>query len=91
MRRTSGRADERTGGREHRRTTEARAVRYVQFARSFVRRCSCVLRQLIGAPDYERYLEHHARCHAGTEPLGRRAFYADFVSWRFGPGPTRCC
>jgi uncharacterized short protein YbdD (DUF466 family) len=50
-----------------------------------------VLRQLVGAPDYDRYLEHHARCHAGTEPLGRREFYADFVSWRFGPGPTRCC
>ena len=50
-----------------------------------------ILRQVVGAPDYERYLEHHARCHAGTEPLGRREFYADFVSWRFGPGPTRCC
>ena len=69
----------------------ARAARYAQSVRTVVRRCPCVLRQIIGAPDYERYLEHHARCHAGTEPLGRRAYYADFVSWRFGPGPTRCC
>jgi uncharacterized short protein YbdD (DUF466 family) len=50
-----------------------------------------VVRQVVGAPDYERYLEHHARCHAGTAPLDRRAFYAEFVSRRFGPGPTRCC
>ena len=68
-----------------------RAALYAQSVRAFVRRCSRVLRQVVGAPDYERYLEHHAACHAGTEPLGRRAFYADFVSWRFGPGPTRCC
>ena len=50
-----------------------------------------VVREVVGAPDYERYLEHHARCHAGTEPLDRRAYYAEFVTRRFGPGPTRCC
>jgi uncharacterized short protein YbdD (DUF466 family) len=50
-----------------------------------------VVREVVGAPDYERYLEHHARCHAGTAPLDRRAHYAEFVSRRFGPGPTRCC
>lgn len=50
-----------------------------------------VVRQVVGAPDYERYLEHHARCHAGAAPLDPRAFYAEFVSRRFGPGPTRCC
>ena len=50
-----------------------------------------VVRQVVGAPDYERYLEHHARAHAGTSPLPRREFYAEFVSWRFGSGPTRCC
>jgi uncharacterized short protein YbdD (DUF466 family) len=50
-----------------------------------------VVRQVVGAPDYERYLEHHARRHAGVTPLDRRAFYAEFVTRRFGPGPTRCC
>lgn len=50
-----------------------------------------VLRQVIGAPDYERYLQHHARAHAGTPPLRRREFYADFVSARFGSGASRCC
>ena len=50
-----------------------------------------IVRQVVGAPDYERYLEHHARAHAGTPPLARREFYAEFVSWRFGSGATRCC
>ena len=50
-----------------------------------------VVRQVVGAPDYERYLEHHARAHGGTPPLARREFYAEFVSWRFGSGATRCC
>jgi uncharacterized short protein YbdD (DUF466 family) len=59
--------------------------------RAKLRRALRVLRQVVGAPDYERYLEHQARCHPGAAPLSRRAFYADFVSWRFGPGPTRCC
>lgn len=50
-----------------------------------------VVREVVGAPDYERYLEHHARCHPGAAPLDPRAFYAEFVTRRFGPGPTRCC
>ena len=60
-------------------------------AREGLRRALRVLRQVVGAPDYERYLEHHGCCHAGTPPLGRREFYAEFVSVRFGSGPTRCC
>ena len=59
--------------------------------RASLRRALRVLRQVIGAPDYELYLEHHARAHAGTPPLARREFYAEFVSWRFGSGATRCC
>ena len=60
-------------------------------ARAGLRRALSVLRQVVGAPDYQRYLEHHARCHGGAAPLGPREFYAEFVSRRFAPGPTRCC
>jgi len=59
--------------------------------RAMARRVTSVLRQVVGAPDYDRYLAHHASHHAGTTPLGPREFYAEFVSRRFGPGPTRCC
>jgi len=51
-----------------------------------------VVRQIVGAPDYERYLAHHAARHPGERPLTPREYYADFVNWRFGSGaPTRCC
>lgn len=59
--------------------------------REAVRRVTAVLRQVVGAPDYQRYLAHHAVHHAGTTPLDPREYYAEFVSRRFGPGPTRCC
>ncbi len=59
--------------------------------RSGTARALRVVREVVGAPDYQRYLEHHARCHPGAAPLDPRAFYAEFVTRRFGPGPTRCC
>jgi uncharacterized short protein YbdD (DUF466 family) len=49
------------------------------------------VRQIVGAPDYQRYLEHHAAAHPGRLPLTAREYYADFVSRRFGSGPTCCC
>lgn len=77
-----GRRPKATGGLSGALPTEVRAG---------LRRALRALRQVVGAPDYERYLEHHARAHPGTPPLARREFYAEFVSWRFGPGATRCC
>ena len=50
-----------------------------------------VVRRIVGAPDYEAYLEHHAACHAGRAPLDRKAFYEEFVARRFGTGVNRCC
>jgi uncharacterized short protein YbdD (DUF466 family) len=56
--------------------------------RSFLR----TLRQIVGAPDYERYLEHQAARHPECAPLTPREYYAEFVTRRFGGGgPTRCC
>ncbi|HXY70266.1 MAG TPA: YbdD/YjiX family protein [Gemmatimonadales bacterium] len=49
------------------------------------------LRQIVGAPDYARYLEHHAACHPHEPPLSPREHYAEFVRRRFGGGVTRCC
>ena len=51
------------------------------------------VRQVVGAPDYAGYLEHHAACHGDRAPLSPREYYADFLTWRFGSGgnPTRCC
>jgi uncharacterized short protein YbdD (DUF466 family) len=50
------------------------------------------VRQIVGAPDYQRYLEHHATRHPGSAPLSPRDFYAEFLMRQFGSGgPTRCC
>ncbi len=46
-----------------------------------------VVRQIVGAPDYDTYLEHHAASHPGRAPLSAREYYADFVTRRFGSGP----
>ncbi len=61
-------------------------------ATRLLERAARVVRQIVGAPDYERYLEHQAARHPGCAPLSRREYYAEFVTRRFGSGgPTRCC
>ncbi len=61
-------------------------------ATELLRRAARVVREIVGAPDYQRYLEHHAACHPGVEPLTPREHYLEFVTRRFGgAGPTRCC
>ncbi len=61
-------------------------------AQRAVREFFRTVRQVVGAPDYARYLEHHAACHPDGAPLSPREYYADFVNRRFGSGgPTRCC
>ena len=49
------------------------------------------LRQVVGAPDYGRYLEHHAACHPDRAPLSAREYYAQHLAWRYAGGPGRCC
>jgi len=50
------------------------------------------VRQIVGAPDYQRYLAHHVARHPERSPLSQREYYAEFLSWQFGSGgPTRCC
>ncbi|MEK6768899.1 MAG: YbdD/YjiX family protein [Gemmatimonadota bacterium] len=46
---------------------------------------------VIGAPDYDRYLEHHAWCHPDRAPPDRRAYYSTLGGPRFGDGASRCC
>jgi uncharacterized short protein YbdD (DUF466 family) len=56
-----------------------------------LRRLLRTVREIVGAPDYERYLEHHAASHPDQAPLSAREYYADFVNRRFGSGLPRCC
>jgi uncharacterized short protein YbdD (DUF466 family) len=49
------------------------------------------VRQILGAPDYERYLEHARRAHPGAAPLSRDEFCRRRLEERYGQLGTRCC
>jgi len=50
-----------------------------------------VFRQIIGAPDYERYLEHQHTCHPDQVPLSRDEFARERLADRYSRPGTRCC
>jgi uncharacterized short protein YbdD (DUF466 family) len=49
------------------------------------------LRKIAGMPDYAAHLEHLRRCHPEHLIPTERQFYDEFVTARYGDGPTRCC
>lgn len=53
-----------------------------------------IVRRLSGDDAYERYLEHHARCHAGADhrcaPLSRAEFFKQWQDQKWN-GIKRCC
>jgi uncharacterized short protein YbdD (DUF466 family) len=54
-------------------------------------RIAQVIRRVIGAPDYERYLMHQRACHAAEPPLTREAFAKDALARRYNQPGNRCC
>jgi uncharacterized short protein YbdD (DUF466 family) len=63
----------------------------VQSARERLERAACVVRRIIGVPDYERYVAHVRAHHPGTEPLSEREFIQQRLSDRYSRPGTRCC
>jgi len=63
----------------------------VRRVADLVARAAWVVRRMIGAPDYPRYLEHVRRCHPGATPLSRDAFARDVLSRRYERPGSRCC
>jgi uncharacterized short protein YbdD (DUF466 family) len=54
-------------------------------------RVGSVVRRVIGAPDYERYLAHVRHAHPGTTPLACDAFARDVLARRYEKPGSRCC
>jgi uncharacterized short protein YbdD (DUF466 family) len=54
-------------------------------------RLALVVRRVIGAPDYERYVAHVRRAHPGATPLSREAFARDVLARRYERPGSRCC
>ena len=50
-----------------------------------------ILRTVLGAPDYERYLAHARRHHPERTPLTREAFVRERLEARYSRPGSRCC
>ncbi|MEO7137689.1 MAG: YbdD/YjiX family protein [Gemmatimonadales bacterium] len=58
---------------------------------SVLARLAVVLRQISGMPDYAGFVQHLCRCHPDTPIPTEREYYNEYLSSRYGDGPTRCC
>jgi uncharacterized short protein YbdD (DUF466 family) len=50
-----------------------------------------VVRTIIGAPDYDRYVKHVAVCHPGQSPMSREEFAHERLKARYSQPGNRCC
>jgi len=56
-----------------------------------VRRIARVVRTIIGAPDYERYVAHVRQCHPGQQVMSRDEFAKARLDARYNQPGNRCC
>jgi uncharacterized short protein YbdD (DUF466 family) len=54
-------------------------------------RAARTLRLIIGAPDYDRYLEHMRARHQNEKPLARAEFASQRLDDRYAKAGSRCC
>jgi uncharacterized short protein YbdD (DUF466 family) len=59
--------------------------------RENVRAIARVIRQIIGVPDYERYVAHLRVAHPGCTPVSREAFMQERLAARYDRPGSRCC
>ena len=49
------------------------------------------LRAMLGAPDYDRYIDHVLVAHPGREPMTREEYLCDRLENRYNKPGSRCC
>ena len=54
-------------------------------------RAAQIVRRLIGAPDYDRYIAHISAHHPEQVPLTKDAFARDALARRYNQPGNRCC
>ncbi len=54
-------------------------------------RLRSAFKQIVGMPDYARYLEQANLEHPHCRRLSEREFYDQYLAQRYGGGATRCC
>jgi uncharacterized short protein YbdD (DUF466 family) len=50
-----------------------------------------IVRQIIGVPDYDRYVTHLRVAHPGCVPVSREAFMKERLEARYDRPGSRCC
>lgn len=71
--------------------TDATAVHLRARARAHLAGIRRLLRALLGAPDYERYLAHMRAHHPGAPVLDPGAFERERLAARYERPGARCC
>ena len=85
MRKSEGRNVGRSEGRNR------SPFRLSDFPTFRLSRIRSALKQIVGMPDYARYLEHAHEKHPGCPLLSEREFYDRFIAARYASGGSRCC
>ena len=67
------------------------AKRAVLTAREKIDRAACILRRVIGVPDYDIYLAHIREHHPETTPLTREEFTNQRLLDKYTRPGSRCC
>jgi uncharacterized short protein YbdD (DUF466 family) len=58
---------------------------------SFLTRASSLLRAMLGAPDYARYLQHMRAAHPGDRMMSETEFNHARMNDRYNRPGSRCC
>jgi uncharacterized short protein YbdD (DUF466 family) len=59
--------------------------------RDLLRRAARLLRAIVGAPDYERYVAHLRARHPECTPMTRDEFARERLAARYDRPGARCC
>lgn len=76
---------------EHLSTDHGTSGSWPQRALQFLRHAGRALRTILGAPDYEAYVERLAAIHPQAIPINRAEFAAQHLEKRFSTPGSRCC
>jgi uncharacterized short protein YbdD (DUF466 family) len=63
----------------------------IEEARTRLDRVACVVRRIIGVPDYDRYVAHVHAHHPDERPMEREEFIRQRQLDRYSRPGSRCC
>jgi uncharacterized short protein YbdD (DUF466 family) len=63
----------------------------VEAVRANLERAGCVVRRVIGVPDYDIYVTHLRSRHPGVVPPTREEFTRERMASKYSKPGSRCC